>query len=445
MASKQPFARRILIAFVVMATLVSGLVSLTIIGVVHFIEEHLVSEELHGELDTILQDDIKLGRAPRLDLKTLFYASHLPQYPIPSQFDALKQGFAEVVDDNQAFYVYTQVIDGQRYLLVQEQHEFEAREQTLFKVVLAGFLLAVFGACALGVIMARTVMAPLRRLAQQVAHRDQLHVTAPALATEYPNDEIGQLAVAFDKTLGQVRQSLERERLFTSDVSHELRTPLMVIASSCELLQEGILAPHQKEQIRRIERASAEMRDLVQTFLQLAADKPSAPVSAGCNDFSETANVFASAGFSTPVPLAESTTLAAIAAEQKNYWTPRIDDKNIEFRCVEEGADRGHYNVTFLRTVIANLLRNAVHYTERGHIYLILSDGGFRVEDSGTGIPIDQHEHIFKSFMRGSQARGEGWGLGLSLVKRICENQGWTISVHSIAAGGVCFSVSFNG
>ena len=47
-----------------------------------------------------------------------------------------------------------------------------------------------------------------------------------------------KLAAAFDSTLGQVRQSLERERLFTSDVSHELRTPLMVIATSCELLAE---------------------------------------------------------------------------------------------------------------------------------------------------------------------------------------------------------------
>jgi signal transduction histidine kinase len=46
--------------------------------------------------------------------------------------------------------------------------------------------------------------------------------------------------------------------------------------------------------------------------------------------------------------------------------------------------------------------------------------------------------------VRGPQARGEGLGLGLSLVKRICAKQGWAISVHSRAEGGTCFRIRFN-
>jgi HAMP domain-containing protein len=68
--------------------------------------------------------------------------------------------------------------------------------------------------------MARKVMAPVSRLAQQVRHRDQQDPLAPPLAPQYPDDEVGQLAAAFDSALGQLRHSLERERLFTSDVSH---------------------------------------------------------------------------------------------------------------------------------------------------------------------------------------------------------------------------------
>eukprot|EP01038_Epipyxis_sp_PR26KG_P001246 gene1246-1732_t len=160
--------------------------------------------------------------------------------------------------------------------------------------------------------MARKVMAPISRLAQQVRHRDQLHSLAPPLAPDYPDDEIGQLAAAFDSTLGQVRQSLERERLFTSDVSHELRTPLMIIATSCELLAEVKLEQRERVQIERIDRACKEMRELVQTFLQLARDKAN-----------ETAFVASSS----------------------------------LVKCIEEGTDDGRYNPTFLNAVMANRMR----------------------------------------------------------------------------------------
>ena len=74
-------------------------------------------------------------------------------------------------------------------------------------------------------------------------------------------------------------------------------------------------------------------------------------------------------------------------------------------------------------------------------MHLVLETGGFRVEDSGTGIPLDQQELIFQPFVRGSQARGEGLGLGLSLVKRICAHQGWSIAINDLTSGGSCFRV----
>ncbi|MDH1263346.1 HAMP domain-containing sensor histidine kinase [Pseudomonas sp. GD03944] len=417
MASKQPFARRILIAFVLMTVVVSGLFSLSIVAVVHFIEEHLVSEEMDRELNQILHDDVEQGRAPRLDASTRFFASNQPQQAIPEQFAQLAEGFNEVVEGDRAFYVYSRELNGSTYLLVQEQHEFEAREQVLFNVVLAGFLLTVIGAWGLGLVMARKVMAPISRLAQQVRHRDQLHPLAPPLAPQYPEDEVGQLADAFDSTLGQVRQSLERERLFTSDVSHELRTPLMVIATSCELLTENNLDARGREQLERISRASQEMQELVQTFLQLARDKTNKSA------------------------FAESS-LGSIAADQIGRWTPLFEEKGLAFQFIEEGMDSGLYNPTLLSTVMANLLRNALHYTDHGGVRLVVRSGGFRVEDSGLGIPADQHEHIFQSFVRGQHSRGEGLGLGLSLVKRICINQGWRIAVSNLEGGGTSFDVS---
>jgi signal transduction histidine kinase len=417
MNAKQPFAQRILIAFVLMTALVSGLFSLSIVAVVHFIENHLVSQELGGELNQILHEDLKHGRAPRLDSTTRFFASDSEQYPIPPQYSHVVEGFNEVVEADQAYYVYSQEINGRTYLLVQEQHEFESREQALFNVVLAGFLFTVLASWGLGVIMARKVMAPISRLARQVRHRDQLHALAPPLAPQYPDDEVGQLAAAFDSTLGQVRQSLERERLFTSDVSHELRTPLMIIAGSCELLAEGQLSAREREQLARISRACDDMQQLVQTFLQLARDKRNASVDA-------------------------KSSIEQVVTEQLNHWAPLIEQKGLAFILRQEGQPPGLYNPTLLGTVLSNLLRNALHYTEHGQVSLILSDHGFCVEDTGIGIPSEQHEQMFQPFVRGQHNRGEGLGLGLSLVKRICQLQGWQISLTSLPNSGSRFSVT---
>ncbi len=418
MLAKQPFARRIVIAFTLMTLAVSGMFSLGIVAVVHFIEEHLVTEELGRELDIVLNEDLRRGVAPRLDSSTVFYASDRPQYAVPEELAGLPEGFTEWVRGDEAYYVYAREIAGERYLLVQEQHEFESRENALFNVVLAGFLLSVVGAWVLGRLMARTVMAPVTRLAQQVRHRDQLHPLAPPLALQYPDDEVGHLAAAFDSTLGQLRQTLERERLFTADVSHELRTPLMVVLGACELLLASDLPERSRRQAERIQRAAEEMQALVDTFLLLARARP------------DQQEVFGgSAG------------LADVAREQSERWGPPMREKGLAFEVVREGDDQQTYNHTLLGTVMSNLLRNALHYTEHGQVRLVLEHGGFRVEDTGVGIPVDQLERMFQPFVRGAEGRGEGLGLGLSLVRRICAHQGWTVEVHGREPCGSCFAV----
>lgn len=418
MVAKQPLLRRIVIAFVVMTFCVSGLFSLSIVAVVHFIEENLVSQELNEELVGVLQHDLANGLPPRLDSRTRFFASDLPRYATPPQFAKAEKGFSEVVDETQAFYIFRRDIEGQSFFLVQEQQEFEERETALYRAVVAGFVLSVILSWILGLWLARKIVAPVVRLASQVRHRDQLHQLAPNIAPDYADDEVGHLAQAFDSTLGQLRKSLERERLFTSDVSHELRTPLMVINSSCELLDVATnLEPRQRDQIQRIKRATDEMSSLVQTFILLARATSSDSIEGG------------------------RATLRAVADEQSTRWGGMIREKGLTFEMIDQGADNTSYNLTFLRTVMSNLLRNALHYTETGGVRLELMADGFCVADSGVGIPLEQHEQMFKPFVRGQQSRGEGLGLGLSLVKRICSHEEWVVSVKNLEPSGSEFRV----
>jgi len=197
-----------------------------------------------------------------------------------------------------------------------------------------------------------------------------------------------------------------------------LRTPVMVLASSCELLLENPgIDQRGRAQVQRIARACEEMRELVQTFLMLArAQREDAGV-------------------------APQQSLPQVADGLLNLWREPIEAKGLSLVFEPGNPANTRYNATLLHAVMGNLLRNALHYTERGFIRLTLTASGFRVEDSGVGIPEEKREAMFEPFVRGNEKRGEGLGLGLSLVQRICENQGWSVSLTNMDPNGCRFEV----
>ncbi|MGY4659811.1 Signal transduction histidine kinase [Pseudomonas sp. NFPP07] len=422
MEFKQSLSQRIIIAFALMSALVAGAFALGIVATVHLVEEKLISAGLGGDLQRLLLMDNVSDWSHRPEPDQLFYFSGgRGDFELPKDLRHLDPGFHEVFREQLSYHAMVEVVDGRRYVLLQDQSDFEERERVLFAVVLVGFVLSLALAVFLGWVLARRVMAPVVRLARQVRHRDQLLGLAPPLAPDYAADEVGELAVAFDATLGRLRQALNRERLFTSDVSHELRTPLMVLASSCELLLENpAIDQRGRAQVERIARACGEMRELVQTFLMLArAQREDGGMS-------------------------PQATLSQVAEDLVSLWGGPIRQKGLELIFDAGQPLDTRYNATFLHAVMGNLLRNALHYTEQGFIRLSLEPSGFVVEDSGVGIPEEKREAMFEPFVRGNEKRGEGLGLGLSLVQRICEDQGWSVSLSTMEPNGCRFHVELN-
>lgn len=422
MEFKQSLAQRIIIAFALMSALVAGAFAMGIVATVHLVEEKLISAGLGGDLQRLLLMDNMSEWSHRPEPDQLFYFSGGPgDFELPRDLRHLGAGFHEVFREQLSYHAMVEIVDGRHYVLLQDQSDFEERERVLFAVVLVGFVLSLALAVFLGWVLARKVMAPVVRLARQVRHRDQLLGLAPPLAPDYAADEVGELAVAFDATLVRLRKALNRERLFTSDVSHELRTPLMVLASSCELLLENPgIDQRGRAQVERIARACEEMRELVQTFLMLARAQHEA------------------AGMSPQV------TLQQVTEDLLGLWREPIEAKGLQL-ILEPGQPLPmRYNATLLHAVMGNLLRNALHYTDSGFIRLTLLPTGFLVEDSGVGIPEEKREAMFEPFVRGSENRGEGLGLGLSLVQRICENQGWSVSLTTREPTGCRFQVELS-
>ena len=419
MPIKHSLTKRIVIVFALMIAFVAGIFAVGIVATVHVVEKRLTTIGLGGNLHRLLLIDNPNNWSHRPEKDELFFVQDgPPDLAMPHDLAALASGFQEVLHDHHAYYAMVRVINGRHYVLLRDQATFEQREHLLFIVVGVGLLASICLAVLLGWLLARRVMAPVIRLAGQVRHRDQLLEEAPPLAPDYAADEVGALAYSFDDTLGRLRGTLSREKLFTADVSHELRTPLMILASSCEvLLADPALSDRYASQVMRINRATQDMRQLVETFLQLAR--------------AEGANTH----------IGPRATLKEVADELQEAWDGPVQAKGLRLSYVTEGTCEGTWNRTFLVAVMGNLLRNAWHYTDAGEIRVRVGALGFVVEDTGVGIPPEQRQAMFEPFVRGDEQRGEGLGLGLSLVQRICEREGWTVQLRDRVPRGCCFEV----
>ncbi|EJM16947.1 signal transduction histidine kinase [Pseudomonas sp. GM18] len=419
---KQSLNKRIVIVFALMSTLVAGVFAMGIIATVHVVERNLTASRLVGGLHRLLLMENSAGWSHQPEKDELFFIQGgQGAMALDTELAALAPGFQEILYAGSKYYAMVNLVGGRKYVLLRDRQSVEQREQVLFSVVVVGFVLSILLAVLLGRLLARRVMAPVIRLARQVRQRDQLLELAPALHPDYAADEVGALALSFDQTLGRLREALGREKLFTSDVSHELRTPLMVLGSSCELLLANpSLDRRSVAQVSRIARASDEMRQLVDTFLMLARDREDSDTAA-------------------------SATLKEVADALVDIWAPLIREKGIEFIYDDEQVSSDRHNLTFLRSVMGNLLRNAWHYTDHGYIRLTLRARGFSVEDSGIGISEEKRHSMFQPFVRGDERRGEGLGLGLSLVQRICTHQNWRVELSSLQPNGCCFTIELEG
>ncbi|PKO71846.1 MAG: sensor histidine kinase [Betaproteobacteria bacterium HGW-Betaproteobacteria-14] len=421
MKSRHSLARRIVIVFVLLTLVVSSLFSLVVMQAVSYTEDYLSEPSMRARLNEIVAAAAKGQSVPLDKDMQLFIVGPDGKPPLPAWLARVGPGFQEASRDGLEHHVLVNDVAGTRYVLVQDQEEFERRETMLLDFLLAAILFSVIAAWALGARIARRVIAPVVRLAGQVQHREQLLPLAPPLASDYAPDEVGTLAAAFDTALGKLQQALQRERLFTSDVSHELRTPLMVIESSCELmLAQGVGDARQETTVRRILASCVEMRELVATFLELARAPESQPLGDG-----------GEAG------------LQALADELIARFRGEAQARGLELSLELESGGEGRYPAPLLRAILSNLLRNAIHYTDKGFVRLVLRRGGFSVCDSGVGIPREQRDAVFLPFVRGDATRGDGLGLGLSLVQRICQRQGWRIRLEESRGGGCEFRVDF--
>jgi signal transduction histidine kinase len=305
---------------------------------------------------------------------------------------------------------------GARYYLLYDT-SLQARREQRFVWMLGLMAVAMTLLSALGgVWLSRTVVAPVADLAAKVRHRGPEDWEQP-LADDFPSGEVGELARVFDRHMIRMRAFIERERAFSADISHELRTALAVILSTTEvLLDDDSLSEKQKARIGRIERAARDMAELGTALLLMVREEHRLSMGGGC-------------------------VLANVVREVVEKQRYLLVGKSVEVEVQTQPdliltADTG-----LVEILVSNLIRNAFSYTAAGKVVVLQDAHSMTVRDTGKGIPSHAIEQVFVRHFR--DMASEGAGIGLSLVKRICDRYGWQVRLESGENQGTSVTVSF--
>lgn len=230
--------------------------------------------------------------------------------------------------------------------------------------------------------------------------------------------------------------ALNAKQQFLSNMSHEIRTPLNAIIGFTKVVLKTELSLKQKEYLAAIKISGDTLITLINDILDFAK------VDAGKMIFEQ-----------TPFKLKSS------VAAMIHLFETKIREKNIEL--VQEFDEKIPEMVLGdsirLNQIIMNLISNAVKFTSKGSISIVVSLVKetkdkilveFSISDTGIGIPLDKIDTIFENFQQVSSDTSRlygGTGLGLAIVKQLVERQEGTITVKSKIGEGsnFCFTLSF--
>lgn len=425
MEYKQTLQRRIIVAFFLLTLVLCGGFAAVNYFVVHELETELFYDHLQQDAEWLISAYRKGYTVTLPDGITLYRVRNNDLHELPDYLRELTADQAEIVLSDKAYHVIVRHEGDTRYYLVQDQSRFEETEKAFAVGILLAFIGALLGALWLGFGTANRVIAPVIGLARQVRNISSGESDYQALSNHFSEDEVGQLAFAFDQYTGKLQDFLDRERLFTGDVSHELRTPLMVITSSCELLIKKYNLDSNRQQIvARVYDAAQDMQLLVDAFLVLSRTSENA--SREMERFS----------------------INAIIKEEVDYPHRRSTSIGaVDIRMVENEALDAWGIPQLFRVVIRNLLRNALHNTEKGVVSVTIGQKAVQVEDTGLGVPGELRDSIFDRHVQISNDINptQGQGLGLSIVKRICDYHQWQIRLEPGNTCGSRFTIDVSG
>jgi signal transduction histidine kinase len=217
-------------------------------------------------------------------------------------------------------------------------------------------------------------------------------------------DEFNELNETVKSMSFKVKRDFHNLKQFTENASHEMQTPLAVITSKLDtLIQDEILKSVQYEQINDIYAATNKLSRLNQSLLLLVKIE------------------------NNLIDDAEPLQLNVLIEEKIQQFQELCLTRQLKVKADLSGKEV--LASKFLTDILLNnLFSNAIrHNNTGGDIYIRLKDNTLVFNNSGSSRPLEK-DKIFERFIKGQNS--EGTGLGLALVKNICNLNGWSILYH---------------
>ena len=273
-------------------------------------------------------------------------------------------------------------------------------------------------------IFTRQALAPIRGLTAAASRlgTGDLSQRVPESGT----DDIGELAITFNAMATDLELAREQSRQLTADVAHELRTPLTNIQGYLEAIKDGVVDASD-ETIETLHSQTVHLSNLVEDLRIVAISD------AGALALNKT--------FGSPVPVIE---------DAVSNFAQRAREQGIDLSISKTGSTPViEFDETRLRQIVTNLVENAlIHTPDNGRVSVeiagLASGVKISVSDTGAGIPGKDLPHIFDQFYRADPSRTRatgGAGLGLTIVRRLVEAHGGTVTVESSPGEGTTFTV----
>jgi two-component system sensor histidine kinase MprB len=272
-------------------------------------------------------------------------------------------------------------------------------------VAVAGIFLAVLA----GLLVARSALAPVRRLtrvAEHVGRTGDLSVRLPAEG----RDEVGRLGRAFNKMAAALALSRNRQQRLIADAGHELRTPLTSLRTNVDLLLRSertgraLPAGRRELMLESVDLQLHELSGLVTDLLELSRT--------------------AEGGTRRTMKVALHEAVGRAVERARLRGPGLVFDVEVEPWYVQGDP-------TGLDRAVVNLLDNAVKFSPPGGVITVRLKGGeYSVTDQGSGIAPEDLPKVFERFYRSDSARSlPGSGLGLAIVAQVAKESGGTVDL----------------
>ena len=322
---------------------------------------------------------------------------------LPAEVRRLGPGLYDDIDpENLPYAVLVRDVQGHRMAALIDISAQRAQERRL------AYLLDAIVVLGLALLMVATwwlagrLLRPVSRLVGAV-HALDPSLREARLTPGYPLHEIQALETAFNGFLQRLDGFVLREREFVDTASHELRTPISVIAGAAQVLESETLGADGRRALQRIRLTTDSMQDTLAALLQLA--KEPSPAAA-------------------PAPLALETWLPDLIAD----YRPLLEGRplSLEVGTIESATVRVAPAVAAM--IFGNLVRNAIEHTPAGRLEIGLREGVFSIDSRGDALDAAAVARLYRSLALADSGRTLGAGIGLYLVRQLCERLGWSLA-----------------